>query len=143
MLFCAHGGISPIPIAPPPGFESHFAEVVVAVNDAKTLTGVAVSQFSIFNSTGQPIYRLKRVVSIERFVNEPPPPDWGYMAYYLRSEMADKTYVWNETLARGSILLRIRMSLLSEGQESVAKRCSLSIGPYQTDGPVDGTWPTG
>jgi hypothetical protein len=142
MLFCAYGGISPIPQPTPPGFESEFAEVVVEVNDARHLSDVAVSQFSV-SGLSKRVMRLKRVISIERFLDASPRPDWGYATYYLSADLSDSQYRWNESLPRGSILLRIRMSIISEGEESATEGCSLSFGPYQIEGPLDAVWPTG
>jgi hypothetical protein len=144
MLFCSYGGISPMPLPPtPPGFESEFAEVVVEVDGTRFLSDVAVSQFSVLNSSKQAVMSLKRVISIERFIDAPPKSNWGYATYYLSPELADERYKWNGTLPSGTVLLRVRMSVFFEGHESVGERCSLSIGPYQIEGPLDAVWPTG
>lgn len=141
MMFCAHGGVSFEPIPTPSGFESEFAEVVIAINSAKPIANVSVSKFELLGSKGT-VSKLKRVASIGRFVDLPPPPDWGSFAYYMRPEMSDSAYGWDGTLPRGLFLLRVRMSVVPVAGDEEVTRCRIELGPYTVEGPLDGEWST-
>ena len=137
LLFCATGSVGLRPIPPPPGFETDFAEAVVEINSSARLEGATVTRFSLTDRDGH-VTSFARLVSIEDF-NELRVPGQGSFAYYLRPPHAGGTQPWNGTLLGGMTQLRIRVSLPPNSFHDF-RTCSLTFGPYATEGPTDGAW---
>lgn len=134
-LYCAYGGISHVPLSPPPGFETQFAVAVVEINSPAEIANVTVSDFALFDRAGQ-VTKFKRVVMVEEFDRARIATE-GEAAYYLNP---GGTRTWNGTLPAGRIRLRVRVALLERPIAPV--RFQLTLGRQVVEGPVNAEWPT-
>jgi hypothetical protein len=130
-LYCAFGGVG----FAQPGEERQFAVAVVEIDSVREASGIAVSNFILYDRKGKST-NFKRVVEVEVFERERVSTE-GEHTYY---ENSGGTRPWNGTLPSGKIRLRVRVSLAKEPIEPV--RFRLTIGNYVIEGKVDGNWPT-
>jgi hypothetical protein len=134
-LYCAYGGISHVPLSPPPGFETQFAVAVVEIDSPTEIANVTVSDFGLIDRAGK-MTKFKRVVVVEEFDRARSGTE-GEAAYYLNPGGAR---AWNGTLPAGRIRLRVRVALPERPIAPV--RFQLTLGRQMIEGPVNAEWPT-
>ena len=128
LLRCMYGSIGLQPVHPPPGYELQFAEATVEISSPKAIPNAVVSRFDLVDQAGNVIH-MKRVIYV-RLVDEPA-AEWN----------AGPS--WNGTLPAGVVRLHVRVALTrQDNPQANPGRCTLTIGPYAIDGPVDGAWGT-
>jgi hypothetical protein len=142
-LFCAYGGVGIVPDPLPPGYETNFLAVVVAVDNPGAAVGpVTVSAGSLTDESGAPLASLVR---LDHFVVlpelEPEGPTMGSFAVHLNPEGTP----FDGTLPSGRTILRARFSITRPPSVFPA-HCHLELAgapvPLTTDADLDGVWPT-
>lgn len=140
-LFCAYGGVGIVPDPLPPGYETQFASMVIAIdNPGPPIPAVSVAGLTLVDAAGTALASLQRVDHVVVLdAVEPEGPTMGRFAVYLNAEGRP----FDGTLPTGHTIVRARVSL-DHGPGAFPAHCRLSLAgtSLTIEGGLDGSWPT-
>jgi hypothetical protein len=143
-LFCAYGGVGTVPDPLPPGYETEFASIVIAVENAGApIEHVSVTTAALLDASGATVatlHRIDHVVVLGAIA--PTGPTMGTFAVHLNPTGVP----FDGTLPTGRTNLRARFSIDSVSTAIVPTQFRIELNANGTvlvvTGPVDGSWPT-
>jgi hypothetical protein len=143
-LFCAFGGVGAVPDPLPPGYETEFAAIVIAIDDAGgPIDHVSVTSASLLDASEATVATLRRIDHVVVLPTiEATGPTMGTFAVHLNPEGVP----FDGTLPSGRTNLRVRFSIDRPDPMRYPDRFRLELDANGTvlvvTGRIDGSWPT-